>query len=662
DLGLAQDAESKVSASLQGLQLKLENLVLAGKPNWKSAKVLGDLLDDKVVAALTEAHKELNSSAPQALDVFKEALKGKSQIVKDLNSAKIELTALQVKLKEEQPAYAKAKAQKEGVPPKIAAVEKVLSDLNVAVTKVSLFQGHKRHDGWVEYNKASPNQGFEMLMAWLAKRATGANKNEFITAVSVVGSRRYGIPTLSSEALAEVTDPKVVIDHLLGALHHEYIQALLAGGKHSQAAKNLEEAYESAVSRRATLMEILPASAYLRTSFPTTSLQGDPELGWANMLGESGARTIPFLSHIRNAIFPNRDRDQQVQAEIDKQNWQNVNRVRVRGKGRSNYVIAKDPLGNWYVKSYSADPSKVLQSARNLGLMAMGGKSNVDLLSRAQRIDAQVAGEAIPPDAVERTGLGRLAKRQGEEYHRAVLAIKSRLKEDLEAQRFVTRITVAWNAIDIDETREGWDTARKAAVGTNLSEATNAAARVVDLTNASTEDDDALAPTLEALSGVLRFYSALDGSLESQASEALTESAKSSAALKAAEDKLKADQDALAVLEKKLSDTAKVTVKGGDLESQISKQKLIVKGAVTARDNSKTADDEAKAVLRKTQEARSVARNGGRTAALTILDGLDRARESYERALDFISSSVVADDALPPTPAPQDPDPVTPTP
>ena len=39
--------------------------------------------------------------------------------------------------------------------------------------------------------------------------------------------------------------------------------------------------------------------------------------------------------------------------EIDKQFWQNINRVRVAGAGATNYVVAKDDIGNWYVKRYS---------------------------------------------------------------------------------------------------------------------------------------------------------------------------------------------------------------------------------------------------------------------------------------------------------------------
>jgi hypothetical protein len=59
--------------------------------------------------------------------------------------------------------------------------------------------------------------------------------------------------------------------------------------------------------------------------------------------------------------------------EIDKQFWQTINRVRVAGGGETNYAIAKDDLGNWYVKNYSTDIATVAQSARKLALFAGGG-------------------------------------------------------------------------------------------------------------------------------------------------------------------------------------------------------------------------------------------------------------------------------------------------
>ncbi len=42
------------------------------------------------------------------------------------------------------------------------------------------------------------------------------------------------------------------------------------------------------------------------------------------------------------------------------------------GGGRVNYVIAKDDIGNWYVKQYSTDRTKVFNAMRNVALFSAG--------------------------------------------------------------------------------------------------------------------------------------------------------------------------------------------------------------------------------------------------------------------------------------------------
>jgi hypothetical protein len=119
---------------------------------------------------------------------------------------------------------------------------------------------------------------------------------------------------------------------------------------------------------------IRPAMAYLRTSFPATSLQGNPNLTWDNMLGGHMIRSIPFAPQIGEFLNPDAKRDARITAEIDKQFWQNINRVRVAGGGNTNYAVVKDDIGNWYVKGYSANPEDIIQSAQNLALFSAGGK------------------------------------------------------------------------------------------------------------------------------------------------------------------------------------------------------------------------------------------------------------------------------------------------
>jgi hypothetical protein len=67
--------------------------------------------------------------------------------------------------------------------------------------------------------------------------------------------------------------------------------------------------------------------------------------------------------------------------EMDKQSWQNVNRIRVAGVGDTNYVVVKDDIGNWYIKGYSGDPERVFKAAKNVLLYSASGAMGTNLIS-----------------------------------------------------------------------------------------------------------------------------------------------------------------------------------------------------------------------------------------------------------------------------------------
>ncbi|MDP6544598.1 MAG: hypothetical protein QGH60_11450 [Phycisphaerae bacterium] len=156
---------------------------------------------------------------------------------------------------------------------------------------------------------------------------------------------------------------KDTLDAMIGLLRHEYIQEVRRSGSGdgSERSKRLESAIRIALDQRANMVFLRPASAYLRTSFPATSLQRDAALGWHNMLGHHALRQIPFAEF----FLPQNRRLKTIQG-IDKQFWQNINRVRVAGAGDTNYVLAKDDIGNWYIKNYSTDMTDVINSAKKL--------------------------------------------------------------------------------------------------------------------------------------------------------------------------------------------------------------------------------------------------------------------------------------------------------
>ena len=73
------------------------------------------------------------------------------------------------------------------------------------------------------------------------------------------------------------------------------------------------------------MVRIRPAFAYLRTSFPSTSLQDSASLGWDNMLLSDSKRSIPVVPDlpILGGHFQKRDKQRlEINEEIDKQFWQ----------------------------------------------------------------------------------------------------------------------------------------------------------------------------------------------------------------------------------------------------------------------------------------------------------------------------------------------------
>src|SRR3970282_1141653 len=128
-----------------------------------------------------------------------------------------------------------------------------------------------------------------------------------------------------------------------------------------------------ALEQRSRLVQIRPAAAFLRNSNPVTSLQRESAATWRNMLSRHALRQFGIPG-------PGEDPDpRRAVQEFDKQFWQNVNTVRVAGAGRTNYVVTKDDVGNWYVKNFSSDPEAITKAPKALALHAAGGSEGEGL-------------------------------------------------------------------------------------------------------------------------------------------------------------------------------------------------------------------------------------------------------------------------------------------
>lgn len=168
-----------------------------------------------------------------------------------------------------------------------------------------------------------------------------------------------------------------VIEQLIKIYEYEQITETKAGGVQSTRAIQTAQAVKASFDKRARMVHLRSAMAYLRDSMPATDLANTTGQGWQNMLGQHGLRQIPFTNLIQN-------KNARMLDTLDKRFWQNINRVRVAGGGITNYVIAKDDIGNWYVKNYSADPAPIIKSAQKLALFSMGPQMGADLIGRLE--------------------------------------------------------------------------------------------------------------------------------------------------------------------------------------------------------------------------------------------------------------------------------------
>lgn len=186
--------------------------------------------------------------------------------------------------------------------------------------------------------------------------------------------------TANIYAEAGAKNSKEVLDLLVATLSHQHINAIRVYGPTHDITLRYNEALETARRYRSQLVYIRPSSSYLKSSYPSTSLQNDAGLNWENMLRKHNNRSlinwdVENQGKTRKAL-------NEIVGDIDKQFWQNINSVRVAGGGSTNYVLAKDDIGNWYVKAYSSDTKEIIKTASKLAMFNLGASMKSDLLGR----------------------------------------------------------------------------------------------------------------------------------------------------------------------------------------------------------------------------------------------------------------------------------------
>lgn len=272
---------------------------------------------------------------------------------------------------------------------KILTLSKEVADLDVQI-KTSLPNDKKNLETTkqqIESVKAAvlkaidPNRPFILpkeVYGQISFQLQKMNTAESGMAQKILASRipPPGMPPMDPKSYKS---PMEVMDTVIALLRHQQMEVMARFGKDSPEDKKATDALENAYRHRAGMIYIRPSSAYLRTSFPSTSLQDDPNLAWDNMLLKQGLRNLPFSSELRDILDPSVKQDRTLTSELDKQYWQNINRVRVSGAGFTNQALVKDDVGNWYVKHYFGDTEDIAKSAKNLALFSLGSKVAIDL-------------------------------------------------------------------------------------------------------------------------------------------------------------------------------------------------------------------------------------------------------------------------------------------
>ncbi|CAE6785704.1 MAG: hypothetical protein H8K06_06150 [Nitrospira sp.] len=309
--------------------------------------------------------RELEAARAARVTQYEKSIREKAQAVVDV-----------------QEKIAKMEAESVRLATVIAALPNTKIQLITAATVIEALRAEVLDEAAQHDRFVSPDAMY-LLLATHVKRKEDAEsdvskKQPYQVALDVL-SRRTPPPGLPPPNPTDYKSPLAVMDDVIALLRHRQMMAVERFGKGSDEDKKATEALENAYQHRAGMVYIRPSSAYLRTSFPSTSLQDDPNLAWDNMLLKQGIRNLPFSSQLRDILDPSVERDRILTAELDKQYWQNINRVRVSGAGFTNQALVKDDVGNWYVKQYFGDTEKIVKSAKHVALYSLGTKLPIDL-------------------------------------------------------------------------------------------------------------------------------------------------------------------------------------------------------------------------------------------------------------------------------------------
>ncbi len=309
---------------------------------------------------------------------------------------------------------------------------------------------------------------------------------------------------------------KELLDDLIGLLRHEYIQAVKTTGKEGRQAEKLQSAMKAAWDLRSDMVYIRPSGSYLRSSFPSTSLQDDPALASENLLAEKALLHMPFDMPLRlicqfalpksaESICKDDDYSKhRAQSALDKQFWQNINRVRLTGGGWTNYVVAKDDIGNWYVKEVATDPKDIIRAAKKLALFGLGTAGATALASAVSQKTTD--GESSPTDQ-PMPPLQQVYAKYRDAYESANSEAVNQVKKILGSDGIRKTIQLSWEGNPLLKDRLGDLNAALSHAATQLDDAKNVLVNKKD-------DTERPLHVVNALKSIVRFHNDLQSAIQ----------------------------------------------------------------------------------------------------------------------------------------------------
>ncbi len=448
-------AASTGNASVEALRLELDAWLVQELAGLSSPA----LKDDPRAARLRSARQMVERLAPLSKAELKRSAayaelrrivlaKYQSASKVSLNESGLrnlqrELDSIKVQLDAEQRRITRLTASGAGVPS--AGYDAILKIVNDARSEVL---------GMTASSMANPDgnliMGFLRLSIERAMDKLPAEQRaDHLNALTVL--KRVGNP--AEPQAAQQTHEKAieVLDSVIGQLRFLHIDAIRSKGRNSEEAKDIEAALTAARRQREDHIYVRPASSYLRSVYAATYTQPSSRTEWRNMLVEQ----------FRNITKPDAATDR-IKEDLDKAYWQNINTVRLAASGSSNFVVAKDDVGNWYVKAMGSDPAAMIKAAKQLALYNLGSQMDSNLLrvdELRNTIDARRANGEAPDEGLQselnaltggQSGAAVTARSQTlklfkQNYDELSLAQLKDMQARLTAREFVLAIAKRWS-------------------------------------------------------------------------------------------------------------------------------------------------------------------------------------------------------------------------